>query len=139
MEPLQAAPSTLEASSATAFSKVTGGVSRTQTESTSNVLSQALSGRPMSEGRATTAWSQRTSSLLGVQIVSTGSYVPDQIVTNSDLQNLYGCDPGWIEQRTGILRRRYAASDQATSDLCIEAAKRAIFLAISTLSRLILS
>ncbi|WP_145303403.1 3-oxoacyl-ACP synthase III family protein [Planctopirus ephydatiae] len=81
----------------------------------------------MSEGRATTAWSQRTSSLLGVQIVSTGSYVPDQIVTNSDLQNLYGCDPGWIEQRTGILRRRYAASDQATSDLCIEAAKRAIF------------
>jgi len=72
------------------------------------------------------AWSQRTSSLLGVQIVSTGSYVPDRIVTNADLQQQYGCDPGWIEQRTGILRRRYAAPHQATSDLCIEAAKRAI-------------
>jgi hypothetical protein len=70
------------------------------------------------------AWSQRTRSLLGVQIVSTGSYVPDQIVTNDQLQDLYGCDSGWIEQRTGILRRRYAAEQQATSDLCIEAARR---------------
>jgi 3-oxoacyl-[acyl-carrier-protein] synthase-3 len=52
--------------------------------------------------------------------------VPDQIVTNDQLQELYGCDSGWIEQRTGILRRRYAAEQQATSDLCIEAARRAI-------------
>lgn len=71
-------------------------------------------------------WSQRTRSLLGVQIVSTGSYVPDRIVTNDEMQELYGCDSGWIEQRTGILRRRYASDDQATSDLCIEAARRAI-------------
>jgi 3-oxoacyl-[acyl-carrier-protein] synthase-3 len=71
-------------------------------------------------------WSQRTRSLLGVQIVATGSYVPERIVSNDDLQLLYGCDSDWIEQRTGILSRRYAASDQATSDLCIEAARRAI-------------
>jgi 3-oxoacyl-[acyl-carrier-protein] synthase-3 len=74
------------------------------------------------EGR----WSQRTQSLLGVQIVGTGSYVPDQIVTNADLQQRYGFDPAWIEQRTGILARRYAAPEQATSDLCVEAARRAI-------------
>jgi len=73
-----------------------------------------------------TGWSQRTRSLLGVQIVSTGSYVPDRIVSNAELQDLYGCDSGWIEQRTGILRRRYAAEHQATSDLCIEAARRAL-------------
>jgi len=75
---------------------------------------------------SSSGWSQRTRSLLGVQIVATGSYVPDRIVTNADLQDLYGCDSGWIEQRTGILRRRYAGEDQATSDLCIEAARRAI-------------
>lgn len=70
-------------------------------------------------------WSQRTRSLLGVQIVATGSYVPETIVTNADLQDRYGCDSSWIEQRTGILSRRYAAPEQATSDLCIEAARRA--------------
>lgn len=72
------------------------------------------------------SWSRRTRSLLGVQIVSTGSYVPDHVVTNADLQSLYGYDPAWIEQRTGILSRRYARPEQATSDLCIEAARRAI-------------
>ncbi len=71
-------------------------------------------------------WSQRTQSLLGVQVVGLGSYVPDQIVTNADLQARYGFDPAWIEQRTGIQARRYAAPHQATSDLCIEAARRAL-------------
>jgi 3-oxoacyl-[acyl-carrier-protein] synthase-3 len=71
-------------------------------------------------------WSRRTRSLLGVQIVGTGSYLPDNVVTNADLQARYGYDPAWIEQRTGILTRRYAVEGQATSDLCIEAARRAI-------------
>jgi 3-oxoacyl-[acyl-carrier-protein] synthase-3 len=72
------------------------------------------------------SWSRRTRSLLGVQIVSTGSYVPETIVTNADLQAQFGYDPAWIEQRTGICARRYALPEQATSDLCIEAARRAI-------------
>lgn len=71
-------------------------------------------------------WSQRTRSLLGVQVVGTGSYVPATVVTNGDLQRQFGFDPAWIEQRTGILARRYAAPDQATSDLCVEAARQAI-------------
>ena len=71
-------------------------------------------------------WSRRTRSLLGVQIVSTGSYLPDNIVTNEDLQARFGYDPAWIEQRTGIHARRYAAPEQATSDLCVEAARHAI-------------
>lgn len=70
--------------------------------------------------------SRRTSSLLGVQIVSTGSYVPDRVVTNSDLNHLYGFDPEWIEQRTGILERRHAPPEMATSDMACEAARRAI-------------
>ncbi|WP_145422266.1 beta-ketoacyl-ACP synthase III [Planctomycetes bacterium K23_9] len=60
---------------------------------------------------------------LGVRVLATGSYVPDQIVTNEDLAEL-GCDSDWIVRRTGILRRRRAADNQATSDLCYEAALR---------------
>ncbi|MDP7276663.1 MAG: beta-ketoacyl-ACP synthase III [Planctomycetaceae bacterium] len=71
-------------------------------------------------------FSQRTNSLLGVQIVATGSYVPDQVVTNADLQAERGFDPDWISQRTGILERRHAPPEQATSDLCVEASRRAI-------------
>ena len=70
--------------------------------------------------------SQRTNSLLGVQILSTGSYVPDRIVTNEDLRAQCGVDPEWIIQRTGIHQRRYCRPEQATSDLCIEAGRRAI-------------
>ena len=70
--------------------------------------------------------SKRTNSLMGVQIVGSGSYVPDNIITNADLRERYGFDPDWIEQRTGIFARRQAPRDQATSDLAVEAAKRAI-------------
>jgi 3-oxoacyl-[acyl-carrier-protein] synthase-3 len=69
---------------------------------------------------------RKTCSLMGVQIVGTGSYVPDNVVTNADLLRENGFDPEWIEQRSGILERRRAPADQATSDLCVEAAKRAI-------------
>lgn len=70
--------------------------------------------------------SRRTSSLLGVQIVSTGSYVPEGIVTNADLNVKYGFDAEWIEQRTGILERRHAPPGMATSQMSVEAAKKAI-------------
>ena len=70
--------------------------------------------------------SKRTNSLMGVQVLSCGSYTPDLRVTNAELEQQYGFEEGWIEQRTGILERRYAAKDQATSDLCVEAAQRAI-------------
>jgi 3-oxoacyl-[acyl-carrier-protein] synthase-3 len=59
--------------------------------------------------------------LTGVQVLATGSYVPSQRVTNADLAPL-GIDPDWIVKRTGILERRRAAADQATSDLAYEAA-----------------
>lgn len=70
--------------------------------------------------------SRRTCSLLGVQIVATGSYVPEIVVTNEDLERRYESEPGWVEQRTGIRERRHVAPGQATSHLCLEAARRAI-------------
>lgn len=64
----------------------------------------------------------RLGSLPGFAVASTGSYVPEQIVTNEDLASL-GCDSDWIVQRTGILQRRRVAPGQSASDLAYEASK----------------
>ncbi len=68
----------------------------------------------------------RCRSLKGVRVVSTGSYVPDAVVTNDHLHARLGHDSEWIVKRTGILERRHAAPHQATSDLCYEACRRCI-------------
>ena len=60
-------------------------------------------------------------SVTGVKILGSGSYVPELVLKNEDLAEL-GCDTEWIKQRTGILERRIANEDQATSDLACEAA-----------------
>ncbi len=65
------------------------------------------------------------SNLKGIQIVATGSYVPEVVVTNADLARL-GCDEEWILQRTGIQQRRHCAPDQATSDLAYLAGKNCL-------------
>jgi 3-oxoacyl-[acyl-carrier-protein] synthase-3 len=63
--------------------------------------------------------------LMRVRIVSTGSYAPSNVVTNEDLAPL-GMDPEWVLQRTGIRERRHAPAEMATSDLCVEAARRCL-------------
>ena len=68
----------------------------------------------------------RCKKLTGVSIISTGSYVPDSVVSNEHLAEKHGYDADWIVKRTGIRERRYALPHQATSDLCHEAAKRCI-------------
>src|SRR3954451_797977 len=65
-------------------------------------------------------------SLTGVRVVGTGSYVPDAIITNDHLHQRFGFDSDWIVKRTGILERRHALPHQATSDLCLAAARRCI-------------
>jgi len=67
----------------------------------------------------------RLGSLTGVQILATGSYAPETVVSNRDLAAL-GCDEEWIVQRTGIHERRHAPPDQATSDVAYEAALRCL-------------
>lgn len=70
--------------------------------------------------------SARTCRLTGFGIRSLGSYVPDRVVTNSELEDRYGFEAGWVERRTGIRERRYAADDEGTSDLAVKAARQAI-------------
>lgn len=60
--------------------------------------------------------------MMGVRVVGTGKYVPDMVVDNQHLHAKLGFDSDWIVKRTGILERRHAAPNQATSDLCVEAA-----------------
>lgn len=65
-------------------------------------------------------------SVLGVRVLSCGSYVPDGLVTNAILSQHFSCDIDWIVRRTGIMERRHALPHQATSDFCYEAARQAL-------------
>ncbi len=60
------------------------------------------------------------------RIISIGSYVPDRVLSNSDLEELVDTSDAWITDRTGIKERRIADDNQATSDLAFEASKIAI-------------
>ncbi|HEX4123039.1 MAG TPA: beta-ketoacyl-ACP synthase III [Verrucomicrobiae bacterium] len=55
-------------------------------------------------------------------IVAVGSYVPERILTNADLEKMVETSDEWIMTRTGIKERRMAAKHQATSDLAAAAA-----------------
>jgi 3-oxoacyl-[acyl-carrier-protein] synthase-3 len=59
-------------------------------------------------------------------ILGTGSYAPERIMTNEDLAKMVDTSDEWIRARSGIRERRIAAEDEATSDLAVAAAKRAL-------------
>jgi 3-oxoacyl-[acyl-carrier-protein] synthase-3 len=65
-------------------------------------------------------------STLGVAITGLGSYLPEQVVTNDDLSKRLDTSDEWIRTRTGIRERHYAAAEEATSDLALMAARRAL-------------
>ncbi|MDP1823668.1 MAG: ketoacyl-ACP synthase III [Archangium sp.] len=60
------------------------------------------------------------------EICGMGSYLPARKVTNEELAPLLGVTPDWIEVRSGIRSRYWGEPAQATSDLGLEAAKRAL-------------
>jgi 3-oxoacyl-[acyl-carrier-protein] synthase-3 len=60
------------------------------------------------------------------RIVSTGSYLPEKVLSNLDLEKMVDTSDQWIVERTGIRERRIAYKDQAASDLAYEASKLAI-------------
>jgi len=59
-------------------------------------------------------------------IISTGSSVPEKVLTNLDLERLVDTSDEWIVSRTGIKRRHIADKETASSDLATEAARMAI-------------
>ena len=60
------------------------------------------------------------------RITGTGGYLPDKILTNRDLESLVDTTDAWIVERTGIRERHVAADDQSTSDLALNACRRAL-------------
>ena len=64
---------------------------------------------------------------LNVQILSTGSYVPERVVTNTEVDSLIGESTNeWLIANVGIRERRWMADDQVTSDLIVMAAQKAL-------------
>ena len=59
-------------------------------------------------------------------VTGVGSYLPEQIVTNADLAQFVDTSDEWIVERTGIRQRHKARDDQPTSDLAVEAARKAL-------------
>ena len=60
------------------------------------------------------------------RIIGTGSYLPEKVLTNRDLESTVDTSDDWIVTRTGIRQRHIAADEQLASDLGFEAARRAI-------------
>lgn len=63
---------------------------------------------------------------MNIGILGTGSYVPDKILTNEDLEKMVDTNDEWITTRTGIKERRIVSENEKTSDLAWKAAERAI-------------
>lgn len=72
--------------------------------------------RPASSAGATTR----------AAIVGTGSYLPERILTNADLERMVDTTNEWIMKRTGIRERHMARPDEATSDMAVVAGRRAL-------------
>lgn len=61
-----------------------------------------------------------------IGIKGMGYYVPENVFTNFDFEKIIDTSDEWIRTRTGIIERRFASKDQATSDLATEASLKAI-------------
>ena len=60
------------------------------------------------------------------RIIGTGSYLPEKVLANADLEHIVDTSDEWIYTRTGIRQRHIAADDQAASDLALIASRRAM-------------
>lgn len=66
---------------------------------------------------------------MGIKIRGTGSYAPEKVWTNADLEKMVETNDEWIRTRTGICQRHIAAPEQACSDLAEQAARKALAMA----------
>ena len=69
----------------------------------------------------------RVNKVKGIELVSTGFYVPDDVLTNEDLEKMVDTSDKWITERTGIKRRHILRDeDKATSYMAFKAAEEAL-------------
>jgi 3-oxoacyl-[acyl-carrier-protein] synthase-3 len=67
--------------------------------------------------------------VIRARITGTGSYVPEKVLTNFDIEKFLDTNDEWIKARTGISERHIAADGENTSDLATKAAERALEMA----------
>src|SRR5690349_24178171 len=60
------------------------------------------------------------------RVTGTGSYLPEKVLTNQDLQKIVETSDEWIFTRTGIRQRHIAAENESTSDLALKASRKAL-------------
>jgi len=60
------------------------------------------------------------------KIAGMGFYLPERVVTNDDLAKMFDTNDEWIQQRTGIKERRYAAEGEGVSDMALKATERCL-------------
>jgi len=60
------------------------------------------------------------------KIIGTGSYLPEKIVTNADLEKILDTSDQWIQERTGIRERRISHEDESSTDMAEAAAQKAM-------------
>src|ERR1700742_4793767 len=64
-----------------------------------------------------------------ISISGLGVHVPERVVTNDELSTLVDTNDAWIVERTGIKERRIAKEEEALTDICLPAARRALEMA----------
>ncbi len=64
--------------------------------------------------------------MIYARIAGTGSFLPEKVVTNHDLEKTMDTTDAWIQERTGIKRRHIAGDGETTSSIGLEAARRAM-------------
>src|SRR5262245_28929381 len=97
----------------------------------SNTISTSTSSKtstgPMVHSKKSNPESARpTQPTRPVSIMGTGSYLPEKVMTNADLEKLVETSDEWIVTRTGIRERRIAPPGVCTSDMAARAAMRAL-------------
>ncbi|MBA4143238.1 MAG: ketoacyl-ACP synthase III [Nitrosospira sp.] len=60
------------------------------------------------------------------RVIGTGSYLPEKVLTNHDLENMVDTSDEWIRSRTGIVQRHIAAANETASDLALHASREAM-------------
>ena len=60
------------------------------------------------------------------KVIGTGSYLPEKVLTNHDLENMVDTSDSWIRSRTGIEQRHIAADNEMASDLALNACRKAM-------------
>lgn len=63
---------------------------------------------------------------VGSALLALGHYAPERRVTNAEIEARLGVEPGWTLKRTGIAERRFAAPNEALSDLAVKAGEMAL-------------